>query len=413
MRKGKLLSSLLLVLSFAWFLSCETNGPDDYKNYFVKYYGGDGHQEAKDFVVNDDGSIIMLGTSIDGDDITRLYLVKTDIEGNVIWQRKIGSTAERAQDIELITSGPDAGKVILLSNIKKNSADSTAIRLTVVNQDGDSLKSKLFNQLESQRASSVTALTGGGYYVVGNTTDTDAALNTDLPFGVTDIEDELVIKFEADWNTSTFYQIGRSSIGSGIKVFQVGSEFYYAGYWDAIELPTGANESNFFFRRFLDNPNSVSTLYVGDKIDDEFLTGIAKGFAGSYLAVGTKVTTSKSIVAAKINSSFSSAGSVQTILQNAESVSITSSISGGYLIVGNQIGVGNVRDIVLVYVDADGIVDTSKGQSSKEKFGASNNDDVASNVYELQNGDILILGTMELVNQKKMALIKIKANGSF
>ncbi|CAN0475857.1 unnamed protein product, partial [Phaeothamnion confervicola] len=46
-------------------------------------------------------------------------------------------------------------------------------------------------------------------------------------------------------------------------------------------------------------------------------------------------------------------------------------------------------------------------------FGAANNDDTASAIEELDNGDLLVLGTMELVNQKKMALIKIKANGSF
>jgi hypothetical protein len=47
------------------------------------------------------------------------------------------------------------------------------------------------------------------------------------------------------------------------------------------------------------------------------------------------------------------------------------------------------------------------------KFGGSNNDDTGSRILQLDNGDVLILGTMELVNQKKMALIKIKPDGSF
>lgn len=397
----------LFVTTLVTWTSCETDGPDDYKNYFIKYYGGDGNQEAKDFVVNDDGTIIILGTFIETNGYTRLYIVKTDAHGNQLWTKKIGSNSEVAQDMELIKSGPDAGRVVLLSNVKKNEADSLAIRLTIIGQDGDSLKSTLFNKLESQHALSITALNDGGYYVVGNTTDTDAALNTELPFGVNDVEDELVIRFQSDWNTSTFYQIGRSSIASGIKIFQVGSDFYYAGYWDAVELPSGSNESNFFFRKFVDNPNSVATLYVGDKTENEFLTSVAKGFSGSYLAVGTRVTGSKAIVAARVNSSFQTAGSMQLVLSNAESVEVAASGSGDYLVVGNQIGVGGVRDICLIRADADG------GVIFKMKFGASNNDDVASDVCELANGDILILGTMELVNQKKMALIKIKADGSF
>lgn len=397
----------LFVTTLVTCASCETDGPDDYKNYFIKYYGGDGNQEAKDFVVNDDGTIIILGTFIETNGYSRLYIVKTDAHGNQLWTKKIGSNSEVAQDMELIKSGPDAGRVVLLSNVKKNEADSLAIRLTIVSQDGDSLKSTLFNKLESQHGLSITALNDGGYYVVGNTTDTDAALNTELPFGVNDVEDELVIRFQTDWNISTFYQIGRSSIASGIKIFQVGSDFYYAGYWDAVELPSGSNESNFFFRKFVDNPNSVATLYVGDKTENEFLTSVAKGFSGSYLAVGTRVTGSKAIVAARVNSSFQTAGSMQLVLSNAESVEVAASGSGDYLVVGNQIGVGGVRDICLIRVDADG------GEIFKMKFGASNNDDVASDVYELANGDILILGTMELVNQKKIALIKIKADGSF
>lgn len=407
MMKVRRLYVWLFVTTLVTCASCETDGPDDYKNYFIKYYGGDGNQEAKDFVVNDDGTIIILGTFIETNGYSRLYIVKTDAHGNQLWTKKIGSNSEVAQDMELIKSGPDAGRVVLLSNVKKNEADSLAIRLTIVSQDGDSLKSTLFNKLESQHGLSITALNDGGYYVVGNTTDTDAALNTELPFGVNDVEDELVIRFQTDWNISTFYQIGRSSIASGIKIFQVGSDFYYAGYWDAVELPSGSNESNFFFRKFVDNPNSVATLYVGDKTENEFLTSVAKGFSGSYLAVGTRVTGSKAIVAARVNSSFQTAGSMQLVLSNAESVEVAASGSGDYLVVGNQIGVGGVRDICLIRVDADG------GEIFKMKFGASNNDDVASDVYELANGDILILGTMELVNQKKIALIKIKADGSF
>lgn len=413
MMKVRRLYVWLFVTTLVTGTSCETDGPDDYKNYFIKYYGGDGNQEAKDFVVNDDGTIIMLGTSFEtfeNQEFTRLYLVKTDAEGNQLWAKKLGTTLEQAQDVELITAGPDAGKLVILSNVKKNSSDSIAIRLMVVSQDGDSIKSKLFNQLESQRARSITSLADGGYYVVGNTTDTDAALNTDLPLGVVDVDDELVIKFESDWNNNSFYQIGRSSIASGMKIFQVGGEFYYAGYWDAIELAGGINESNFFFRKFTNDPSSVSTLYVGSKSENEFLTSIVKSFAGGYLAVGTKVATSKSIVAAKINSSFSAAGSMQNVLQNAESINVASSGSGGYWIVGNQIGVGNVRDIVLIGIDADGNVNSSR---AIVKFGATNNDDVASSVYELPTGDVLILGTMELVNQRKMALIKVKSNGSF
>jgi hypothetical protein len=394
----------LFVLFLATFLSCETEGPESYKNHFIKYYGGDGDQEAKDFVINSDGTVVMLGTSYETNGDTRMYVVKSDIEGNQLWAVKIGSTAESAQDIELITNGPDIGKLVLLSNVKKNEADSTAIRLTIINQAGDSLTSKLFDYLESQRAESVTALSDGGYYVVGNTTDTDAGKNVGIN---PDFEDELMIKFGSNWDNYTLDQLGQSSIASGVKVFQSGTEFYYAGYWDAVELPGGNFESNFLFRKFTDNPNSVGTLYVGAKDENEFLTSIAKAANGNFLAVGTKVTTTNTIVASRISSNFQNASSMRSIISDAEAVSVSPSGSADFLIVGNEIGVGNIRNICLIKVDGNG------EEIFKTRFGASNNDDTASAVLELSNGDILVLGTMELVNQKKMALIKIKPNGSF
>lgn len=386
-------------------VSCETEGPDDYKKHFIKYYGGDGNQEAKDFVVNADGTTIMLGTFIETNEDTRLYVVKADVEGNIIWSKKLGSTNESAQDIELITNGTDAGNLVLLSNIKKNEADSTAIRLTIINQAGDSIKSRLFNTLRSQRAKSVTPLTDGGYFVVGNTTDTDGALNTDIN---PDFEDELTIRYENNWNNSTFYRIGRSSIGSGVKIFQAGTDFYYAGYWNAIELPGGQKESNFFFRKFIDNPNLVPTLYIGNKDKEEFLVSIAQGASGNYMAVGTDISSlSRSLVAARVGSNFQTAGSMVTVSPNAEGVAVTSSGSGDFLILGNEIGTGSLRNISLIKVN------DNAQPVFRVTFGASNNDDTGSAVLELPNGDILILGTMQLVNQKKMALIKVKANGSF
>lgn len=70
----------LFVLFLATFLSCETEGPENYKNHFIKYYGGDGDQEAKDFVINSDGTVVMLGTSYETNGNTRIYLVKADAQ---------------------------------------------------------------------------------------------------------------------------------------------------------------------------------------------------------------------------------------------------------------------------------------------------------------------------------------------
>ena len=397
----------LFVTTLVTCASCETDGPDDYKNYFIKYYGGDGNQEAKDFVVNDDGTIIILGTSIESSEVTRLYIVKTDPEGNVLWQKKIGSESESAQDIELITAGADAGNVVLLSNVKKNEADSTAIRLTIVSQNGDSLKSKYFDFLASQKAKSVTPLDDGGLYVGGNTTDTDAAKNTFLT--IPDVEDALIIKFESDWNNYDIEQIGSSSITAVVQIIKQPNSIIFASYSDELLGAETFYESNFVFRK-IENNNEITLAVEDPSRVSEFLVGISKGLFGDYLSTGTQQVESgvTRIYAARINSGFTTVLEQGIVVgpNRGEAVSVTRSKDGNFWIVGNEVLAGG-RNIWV------GKIGTQLNVTNTYRFGAANNDDTASGIKELENGDLLILGTMELVNQKKIALIKIKADGSF
>ena len=89
----RLLRISFLLLLFAPFLSCDTAADfeDDFKKYFIKYYGEDGDQEAVDFVINDDGTVLLLGNTISPDGQKKISLLKVDAEGNVKWQKKICS----------------------------------------------------------------------------------------------------------------------------------------------------------------------------------------------------------------------------------------------------------------------------------------------------------------------------------
>lgn len=396
----------LILLFLAIFLSCETEGPQNYKNHFIKYYGGDGDQEAKDFVINDDGTIVMLGTFFETNGDTRLYVVKSDHEGNQIWAKKLGSKSEFAQDIKLIRSGSDAGNLVLLSNVKKNEADSTAISLIIINQAGDSLKSKVFDFLRSQRAKSVTPLEDGGFYVGGNTTDTDAGKNTALT--IPDLEDAIILKFESNWDNYDLEQIGSSSITAIVQIMDEPNALIFASYSDELIGAETTYESNFIFRK-IENNNEVTISVNNPTRVNEFLTAIARVPFGEYLAIGTQQVDIgvNQIFLAKINSSFSTVLNEGPVgPETSEGVSVTSSSDGSFWILGNEV-LGGGRNIWI------GKISSGLSVSDSFTFGGVNNDDTASAIKELDNGDLLILGTMELVNQKKMALIKIKPNGSF
>src|SRR5690606_23221391 len=93
---------------------------------------------------------------------------------------------------------------------------------------------------------------------------------------------------------------------------------------------------------------------------------------------------------------------------NARAVAISSTSSFDQLVLLNSIESSEQRNIVLlkINIELDEVLSVS--------FGAPNNDDRGAAVAELSNGDILILGTMELAGQQdKIALIKVRANGTF
>lgn len=405
------------LLTFLWMacmvlpFSCDTESSVDtpFKGYFIKYYGGDGHQEAKDFVINADGTVVMIGTWTDNLDRRRVYIVKTDAEGNVVWDRKLGNTTndELAADIELITQGPDAGNLAVLSNHRKNTVDSMAIQLTIVSQTGDSLRSKLFNNYENQFAKSVTPLSDGGFFISAKTTDPASSGNPNDPTE----ENILVIRFRDDFTLDPIsgnVPVPNFNIGSATKIFEIShGQYYYAGYSDMDDLQNRTSV-DFFFRRFTTSPENVPTVSSGSSDNNELMMEITRSPSGQFLAVGTMESgSSRTFIATRVSNSFQSTSPMQNILPNAEGVAVAPSGASDFLLLGNSFGSGGNRDIIVKKVDL------AFGELMTLRFGSSNNDDTGSAVAELPNGDILILGTMELVNQKKMALIKVKPNGKF
>jgi hypothetical protein len=353
-----------------------------------------------------------------------MYVVKADAEGNQVWSKTFGSSADEfPQDIEPITSGPDAGNFVILSNVGR-SADGYDIRLTVINANGDSLKSTLFTLFESQEGRCVTPLSDGGYFIAGKTTDTDTdatSLNAGLPDPSADQEDLLVIRLRSDFSNtlSDVNRIGGSYVGTAVKVFQDGNQFYYTGDSDALtggNLPdNGTFEPNFFFRTFQNNPGSVSSLYSGSITLHEKLKAIARSPSGLFMAVGTQTDAqggNRQLFATVINSNFSTiqqAGNINDGGPQREAVAIAPSGAGGtsFLVLANEFNAAFNRDIYLRKMNV--LFD----KEFEVKFGGTNNDDTGSAVAELANGDILILGTMQITNQKKIALIKLRSNGQF
>lgn len=419
MKQVKFAIPISMLLLSLILITCDTknNVEPTFKNYFIRYYGEDGNHEAKDFVVTNDGGVIIVGTETVGQS-QRMYVLKTDLEGNQLWSKTFGSTTnERVQDIEPIISGVDASNFVILSNWAKPGADSLAMRLTVVSTNGDSLKSFAINIFESQEGNSVTPLQSGEYLVAGKVSNADT-LNAELP-GVIDRDDLLSVRVNSSLTAVTeFDRVGRSSEGANIKVFEANNYIYTVGYSnESISgTPTAVEDGlNFFFRSLSPPPTStLTTDYAGTTSERQVMRSVSRTSTGLFFAIGDQTdltdnpSSSRAFAVRAIGSVANVDRSRVIFGSNARAVAISSTSSFDQLVLLNSIESSEQRNIVLlkINIELDEVLSVS--------FGAPNNDDRGAAVAELPNGDILILGTMELAGQQdKIALIKIRADGTF
>jgi hypothetical protein len=401
-------------------LSCDTDVESGHKNYFVKYYGEDGDHQAIDMVVNSDGTMVLLGISEfpANSGVKKIYLVKTDAEGNILWEKTYGDGDEFPQDIESIPTG-----FVILSNVQTNSIDNYFdFKLIRVDFDGEKIDSLYFDLLYDQYARTVTPLQDGGFFVVGKTQDQDPDDDPTIP--KPQLEDILFVRFDNTFlkANSSIDRVGGFSTGSAIKVFENPSgNFTYCAYSDEltevdISPSITSYENNFIFRSFVNDPSSVNSTYIGSTTREDQMNSVSRGPDGFYSIGTSTLTSSKLIFVSKVvNTSGEPAEIFQRLIDSDtqfEGISI-SPLFSGCAVVGNKIDPADgLRDIWVTKIDAF-TGGQLTGWETGVTFGSPSNDDVAATSQQLPNGDIVILGTMTLVNQSKIALIRLRDNGEF
>lgn len=425
-----------LFLSFVFtFSGCDTK--DDFegtfKDYFIKYYGEDGKQEGVDLIVNDDGTLLLLGNTISPAGVSQVFLVKTDSEGNIIWQKIIGGIDETAVDIEPTLAGDG---FVILSNVLKGKNETTGLnlydtKLSIVSADGGvGVQTTTSGFWADQVGYSVTPIsnryTQGGYMITGNTSDTKSQPTLPPP----DLSDIIVMFYNADlsqlwWKDS----VSNQHVGAGVKVFESDTyvplkdgdrPFYLFGYSDVLtgtvesSIEDAEYENNFWCVSLDENGGKSADDFSGDPAKEEVMSETIEAIGSGFISVGTQTNSSgqNSLILATAEVDKDGLGfTSQTVSvkesRNLKAVSITPSAVGGrYLILSNETSATGTTNLWLSKVDIEGNVVWSAS------FGSVTKNDFAGTVRELSDGKILILGTIELESQNsKMALIKLNANG--
>lgn len=399
-------------------IACDTDkniDPPD-ETHFVKYYGTDENESGVDLIVQQDGTAILLGKSLSGD--KRIYLVKVDDRGEIIWEEYLGDDTDIAKDIE---PTPD-GNFIVLSDYLE-SFNNYDLKLIKVDADGDSIDGEVFGFSGSENSSAITPISDGGFIVAG-TAEYSIVVE---PGTINDVSD--MFHFRCDQNldfTNLIWEdgYGKGSIDGATKVFEEASgRFSVFGY-------TNGDHGNFTSGKiavqyFSLSPAGLPTNqenYLGDfnqDVKSNHVIKVPPSMGSGYFILATRFsnTGSVSIYVSKLRSSLNFDPQDELLneeiplglgVQAFEAVSATASENAdgqGFLLLANETLLNGRTNISLSKIDQLGNVLWYVSLGSEER------DDRAAAVAELPDGRILVLGTVAIGDQTKMALFKLNSKG--
>jgi hypothetical protein len=412
----------------AGLCACDTSGDFDAPDtdYFIKYYGGSGNQLGVDMVVESDGTVVAVGrTELNAS--KRIYFVRIDSKGQVLNERIFGSHSEDVRDIE--PSG-DGNYIVLSLFTNNNGGENLDVKLTKITPEGAVLDSGIYvtEYPYNDDGKSVTPVAGGGYVVAGRAENLTEKANPSS--SNPDLGDFFLYKFDAALDTVGGSNVWISRAGSpstdgAVKYFELdngtGVCFGYSkmvgannargnqllAYTETDQLGLGGPFLVFNPAGVVNNSSTTITSVTKTPSFNPgyFITGVSINSLGlSQLFIcKLKGTVTYGDEDVELYNTLSPTGAGQLTGISAT----TSAVSPqGFLIGANDVQQLGTSNIWLTKIDLSG------KELWSVSFGSDQGDDEVGAVAELPDGKILVLGTVELGdNKKKLTLIKLNSKG--
>ena len=279
----------------AYLIRTDVNG----KTLWTKTYGGSNTDYAWTVQqTNDEGFIFGAHSGSFGLGSHDVYLVKSDLSGNVTWSRVYGgSNADGAYSLQQTTDGG----FIIGAHVNSFGAGQHDVYLIKINNNGDTLWTKTFGGSGEDRFRELHQTADGGYILVSET----------LSFGAGN-SDVYLIKTDSTGNLLWTKTYGGSSSDFGYSVRQNSDGGYIiAGYT----------------RSFGSGGTDVYII----KTDSSGNLNWAKSYGGGSDDYGYSVrqTTDGGYIIAGYTESFGTAGDVYLIRINADGDLLWSKVFGG------------------------------------------------------------------------------------
>lgn len=424
---------LLLIFLLVAITGCDTEksieNPD--LHYFVKYYGADGNQRGVDMAALSDGSFLLLGNYSTSTFDNKVYLMRVNPEGDVIWEKKLTGQSEGAVETAIDLEPTNDGNFIVLCDFQVAFGDTTDMKLLKISPEGVPLDSTVvFGTPANDHSRSVTLLDDGGFMVSGTTEFT----GTYGDWGNSDPDLGDVFNYRFDQNLEIDPQWGPVSNGFGshldvaVKAIQIPTGFYVFGYTNSQITGGSGTTFNpdgrlglFYFGRqasgTLGNINYPGNVVTQNDTEIKLVERVPDQLGGGFFVIGTSQNQigNSEIVIARMRPSLAFNRQNDLPLyttvplgRNIQGISASPSLlnGAGYLLVGNELRSDRVMNIWLSKIDQSGQVLWSS------TFGSESEEDQAAAAMELPDGKIVVLGTMGLADkQYKMAFIKLNPRG--
>ena len=359
---------------------------------WTKTFGGSSSDEGKAVRQTTDGGYIIAGGTVSfgmgGYDV---WLIKTDSQGNEVWNQTFGgSTNDKGYSVQQTSDG---GYIITGSTDSDENA-TEHIWLIKTDSQGNEEWSHVFGE-DREVGYSVQQTTDGGFIVTG-TKRTDENGNGDV----------WLIKTDSDGNEEWNQIFGGSESDGGYSVQQTtqttDSGYIIAGRKenqnsDVWLIKTDSNGDSLWTKTFGGSGGDLGQSVQQTTDGGYIITGYTTSFGNGYYDVWLIKTDSDGNE--QWNQTFGGSGG-----EGGNSVQQTT--DGGFIITGRTSSFGNgLFDVWLIKTDTNG------NEEWNQTFGGSGNDEGDFVIQTTDGGYCIVGGISDVSNSYDVWLIKTDANG--
>jgi hypothetical protein len=333
-----------------------------------KTYGGEKSDWGNYVAQTNDGGFIIVGTTTSfGAGLEDVYLIKTDSEGNEIWEKTYGGRWNDEGNCVAQTS--DGGYIIVGET--GSFGQHGDIFLIKTDSEGNEIWEKTLGGGNIDKGNSIIPTSDGGYVIVGTTVSFGAGW-----------EDVYLIKIDSEGNKIWEKTYGGSHEDYGYSVAQTSDGGYIIG-GTTFSFPAGRAEAyfgvhsaQFYLIKTDSEGNEIWEKTFGAEGGDEWGMSVSPTSDGGYIIVGKTWSYGAGLADVYLIKTDSEGNELWEKTFGGGNVDtgycVAPANDGGYIIVGStgSFGMGS-SDVYLIKTDSEGNVYEGEITKNETKSGHS------------------------------------------